>query len=354
MEGFGFQLGSHIRAIEIDEVLTCLDELQKQLGPMAQPEAALNGRYWLAMDLIRFFGPVVMAPTNLGRLKSHIERLLTNVIKPGAQAALPDYPGLTVKGLNIFHVLALYTVGDPLKTEVLFTSLKRAGIVSQSFLRAKCSESGFLPIHFAAEIGNMQMINELLKQDPEQILLVDNMSSTASDIARENGLSSIATYLRDKEIAERQKRQVGTAISELDRTDAANVKKRRLSTQAMEGLPSPAAKKGAVDAMMDMLKQFQPDAGLNGVVSAVLPKQTDTSQRDLNRLTDFIRQICNEIPAGPVMVDAYVSLLIRLGITKLSELKADIASPEVSGRLPSWFKLEIELNIDRAISKYPS
>jgi hypothetical protein len=351
MEGFGFQLGSHIRAIEIDEVLTCLDELQKQLGTMAQPEAALNGRYWLAMDLIRFFGPVVMAPTSLGRLKSHIERLLTNVIKPGAQASLPDYPGLTVNGLNIFHVLALYTVGDPLKTEVLFTSLKRAGLVSQSFLRAQCSESGFLPIHFAAEIGNMQMINELLKQDPEQILLVDSMSSTASDIARENGLSSIATYLRDKEIAERQKRQVGTAISELDRTDG-NVKKRRLSTQAMEGLPSPV-KKGAVDAMMDMLKQFQPDDALSGVVSAVVTKQTDTSQRDLNRLTDFIRQICNEIPAGPVMVDAYVSLFIRLGITKLSELKADIASPEVSARLPSWFKLEIELNIDRAISKYP-
>ena len=352
MDGFGYQLGSHIRAIEIDEVLTCLDDLKKKLGKKTESDDVLHARYWLAMDLIRFFGPCVLDPTSLGRFKVHIELLLTGIIKHGAEPTLPDYPGLTVKGLNIFHVLALYTYGDPLKTEVLFTSLKRAGLVSQPLIRAKCSESGYCPVHFAAEIGNMQMINELLKQDPEQILLVDSMSNTASDIARENGLSSIATYLRDKEIAERQKRQVGTAISELDRTDA-NAKKRRLSTQAMGGLPSPV-KKGAVDDMMDMLQQFQPSSVASAVVPGVLAKQTDNSQRDLNRLTDFIKQICNEIPAGPVMVDAYVSLLIRLGITKLSELKADISKPEVGGRLPSWFKLEIEVNIDRAISNNPS
>lgn len=322
-----------VDGFDIDGVLNWLDD-RKSVDRFPSPHAG----YWTAMELVCNFGPITLERCQLIRFKDHFQSLISRSSK---DSHLHTYPGLNIEGFNIVHALAMFTPLDQFKAEVLFSALRRAGLVTQETLRARCSEAGWIPIHLAAEVGNAKIIEEILKMDPSQILLTNNGNMSAGDIAEGNGLSAISTQLRDKERKERQKRQVASAISDMNPMVDTSVQ------------PKKAA---AVDDMMHMLinlqKPLRPsettappdededmsDDTVNEVIEAVESFPNDSYQGELDRLVDLITSVCRKVPHGPLMADAYVTLSMRLGIFKIVDLKTSLEDPLIACRYPSWFK----------------
>ena len=235
-EVFAERLMEAIDSIELDQTLSYLDSLRASNHEDRNPYA----RYFLAIDLVLKFGAAPISVPQMTRLQAHFQRLVEHSL-PNMAETLPDYPGLGVAGVNILHVVAMYTVNDPVKAEAFFTALKRAKLATKENLSARCALAAATPLHLAAESGTKQMIEMILGMDRKQLAVTNAHGQTASDIAASSGLSSLATFLADKETEQIRKRQLREAASSI----------------TAESPPTDEAPRTAVTNMMEMLKGYQ-------------------------------------------------------------------------------------------------
>ena len=214
---------------QVDALLTALDEIDvegvlKLLGPLLasrtaggvkRPPSRPVSCYFLAMDIFRLLGSAQMTQEQLLELQGYVKGLLLEAF-PTPPETLPDYPSMeSVPGVNIFHVLALYTVNDGTKAEVFFSALKQAGLAVKAHLRAECGTLKATPLHLAAEMGNKQVIESILRYDPNSLHVTNAEGSTASEIAAAHNFSNLATVLRNKETDYLRKKQIQAAAKEM-------------------------------------------------------------------------------------------------------------------------------------------
>ena len=327
-EKFAHQLREFIDDRDVDQVLRCLDGLKLHFSSNAE---ANFSRYWLAFELIAVFGPVKLSLDQLKRLKEHVQFLLETV--GGKHDELPPFPGLDLQGVNILHALAVFTAEDPLKAEMFFSALKRAGFVTKTLLRARCAPNESLPLHLAAEVGNVQTARDIQKIDTQQLILTNGAGLTAGDIAEAAGHTALASGLRVNEKSERQKRQVATAIN-------------ALSTENPEPTVAPPPGGSAVSDMLDMLRGFQSAQLVRGSPG---DEQEMEKHAELSRLKILIRNICESAPGGVFMSDAYFKFLVRLGIRTRADVAKLFADPYMSLKVPSWMRMALHDSISSSL-----
>lgn len=218
----GGQFAAAVEARDIAQTLGFLEGLKSLLTAtdLRFLGDVLASEYFLVMDLIRCFGPVELTKDQLVRIKDCIQLLLETAINgqpSGWHDKLPAFPGLSSlpeNGINVYHVLAIYTKTDPLKAEVFFSVLKRMGYATERLLRGQAATHGSLPLHLAAEVGNERVALDILNLDREQISIKNNLGQTACQLAEVNGHSALAAKLRGKERLVEPKRGGGGIVEQ--------------------------------------------------------------------------------------------------------------------------------------------
>jgi hypothetical protein len=314
---FAEQLREFIDDRDVDQVLRCLDGLKQQIS--AQPPSAVNfPLYFIAYELVCVFGPVKLSVDQLLRLREHLQFLLQSV---GKREEYPDFPGMAVKGVSILHALSVFTAEDALRAESFFTAMKRAGIVTRTLLRARCEPSDSLALHLAAETGNAQAANDIVKVDKEQLIITNGSGATAADVAEAAGHAALAKSLRSKEMALRQSKQVGNAIKDL-KTDPVS---------------EPTTQGTAVNNMMNTL------IGYNQLQRGALVDEREMAMHEeLRKLKLLIKNICEPVPGAPFFADLYFKMLVRRGITKPADVKKAFQEDRLfAAKFPSWMRLAL-------------
>jgi hypothetical protein len=209
------ELLKNLDQIEVDIVLATVEGLiADKLRDATFDDRKPTARYFLAMDLVRKFGSVDMTVKQLIKLCSSIEKLILQSFpdaRSRANTPLPNYPGLDIEGINIFHVTAIYTLNQPDTCNAIFNATKKAGLISKTHLRAGCGDLKTTPLHVAAEQGNKAFIDCILRTDPSQLTFPNSEGVMACEMAEAQGWSAIAALLRDKEHERLKKRALDSA-----------------------------------------------------------------------------------------------------------------------------------------------
>lgn len=405
--------------IEVDLALRSLERLVKvrERNPKYLDRKPF-ARYFLVIDLIRRFGSAPTSIPQLQALSAVIEKLLIQAFPDARERSsvpLPHFPSLGIEGVNIFHVIALYTANDPDKAGAFFTAAKKAGLASRTHLRSQCGESESTALHIAAGVGNKTAIDFILRNDAGQLMMSNGESLTAGEIAGANGFGGIAAMLRDKEQDHLKKKALGSAatavyneqlsarpssegtpvaeLRELSRGDAFNRMVELLragKNLTPEAIEAPAAKKKRSPIRQDPRLNPQtetppstpplpgqsdsgdaadappvdppsgPTSGddrtldeeLEALPPPVLPisaPERDATKHEIVALRMFVKVVCERLPNGSVMREAYTDFLQRLGISRLDKLKSSVSNPVLSAKFPLWIRKAIEESIDEYI-----
>jgi hypothetical protein len=321
---------------------------------------------------------------------------------------------LGIEGVNIFHVIALYTANDPDKAGAFFTAAKKAGLASRTHLRSQCGESESTALHIAAGVGNKTAIDFILRNDAGQLMMSNGESLTAGEIAEANGFGGIAAMLRDKEQDHLKKKALGSAatavyneqlssrpssegtpvaeLKEFSRGDAFNrmVELLRagqnLTPEAMEAPPAkkqrspirqdprlnphietpstpPLPVQSESNDSADVPPHDPPSGATSGddrtldeemealppPVVPIGPPEREATEHEIEALRMFVKVVCERLPDGSVMREAYTNFLQRLGISRLDKLKSSVSNPVLSAKFPVWMRRAIEESIDEYI-----
>ena len=324
-------LQAALEHVEISPLIALLKEACRNEKPHIS-------KYFLVMDLVRFLGPATVAREDLIAIQALITRLLVQAV-PHA-LSLPEYPSLQSR-VNVFHVLAIYACNDREKTEIFFSAIKQAGLARKNHLRAMCGKLGSTPLHLSAENGNAALIDLILLNDPNQIMLRNADGLTAADIVPA-AHSEIASLLKKKESEFLRKQQLKGAAKEVS------------ISHSSESSPPPEEPRNAFESMMEVLRGYnrQPAAP----VFAAPPKplaNLDPEEVEFHAMRVFIKGICERVPQGELYAELYLDFFKRLGITKLSVLKAQLFNSFNASKLPPWLKHAIDLEIDSVVTTSP-
>ena len=346
---------------QIQPLIALLEELVTKSSATCSSQKPFS-KYFLVMDLVRILGTCskISRPELLA-----IQTLITKLVlqafpdeRERADVPLPEYPSLSVDGVNVFHILALYTSGDREKTEIFFSALKRAGIASKCHLRAVCGRLKSTPLHLSAELNNIAMAELLLANDPIQIMTRNADGMTAADIAGSFS-NEISKILKARESEFLRKRQLKGAVKDV------------VMTAASPPLPCPAVEQQhevissenpAFARMMEMLKGYSmqavegsqrqtppmfsspPRGHLGYRTSAVGPSYLQ--EEKFHQFARFIRSICQRVPGGDVYGELYLDYFSRLGIRETQALRDHLMNNLNALKLPVWLKRAIEVEIE--------
>jgi hypothetical protein len=349
-EQFAEQFISFVDSGDVDQVLRCLDGLKTRLS-IDTNATNRHARYWLAIDSLRCLGPLELSRDQLLRLRGFFQYLVesaipASVVGKGWQEKLPEYVGLeNCSGVNVFHVLALSTSTDPVKAEAFFSTLKRAGYVSETLLRGKCYPGESLPIHLACEVGNEQVVLDILRYDRDQIGIRDEKGLTVSQIAESFGHKDLAGKLREKTsgivrpiaapaVSAPEKRQKVVGTDMLDMLQG-------FHNQHHQSVTSP------IPRSVGMALAGPHAIASVSAVEPVAPTQRSEDrvveiQAGLSRLKKLIITVCEQIPGGLLMADFYYFFLVRSGITNVSDLKSEANWERLKDRFPTWMRTKLE------------
>ena len=350
-----------LRKLETVPVILLLEEVV-QFSTGGFNEA----KYFLVMDLVRILGPAKGIPRHdLVAIQGLMVELIKQAFRDVREIAdlpLPQYPSLNVDGVNVFHVVALYTSKDNEKAELFFTALKRAGIASKAHLRAVCGALKSTPLHLAAENGNSSFVDLILANDPNQIMIRNSQGMTAADVAASN----IASVLKEKESEYRRRKQLKGAAKEVIASTNSSSTPDESITNAITGEKS--ERKNAFTSMLEVLKGYNSGApsarpafpSPPGSVahdprfvmysqSLLPPSSVSSTSREVTEVTGvekLIKGICHKVPGGEIYGNLYAYFLLRLGIDKLPMLRAQMYNPMIACKFPPWLKRAIENEID--------
>jgi len=164
-----------------------------------------------------FGGLPEMTQDQLKRIIFYVRELLKQAFVEGVPSLLPKYPGLEkvlgdgADGLNILHLIALYTKPHPELAKGFISAAQSVGLWTKDLLRVGLKSNGAIPLHVAAEANNRLVVEQLLIRDDSQVEIRNEEGLLASEIAQAAGNSSMAAYLNDEEIKFKTKKSLFSA-----------------------------------------------------------------------------------------------------------------------------------------------
>jgi hypothetical protein len=336
-------------AVQVQPLIALLEELLAT-SAACSPQKPFS-KYFLVMDLVRILGPSnKISRSELLIIQTLITKLALQAFpdeRERADVPLPEYPSLGVDGVNVFHIMALYTSGDREKAEIFFSDLKRAGIASKCHLRAVCGRLKSTALHLAAERNNIAMAELVLANDPIQIMTRNADGMTAADLAGSFS-NEISKILKVRESEFLRKRQLKGAVKDV-------------VTAASSPLPSDvviSSENPAFARMMEMLKGYSmqqrqappifssPPRGHVGYRTSLAALGPYQQEEKFHQFARFIRSICQRVPGGDVYGELYLDYFSRLGIRETQSLRDHLLNNLNALKLPVWLKRAIEVEIE--------
>jgi hypothetical protein len=386
---FGLELMNAIDDVDIEALFRYLDALV--VKNKSQPSREKYSKYFIAMDIVRMFGGVPnMTKDHLKMMVEYMEQLLKQAFADGVPSELPDYPGLDRvigeggKGVNILHLIALYTQSNPDLAHGFISAVRNAGLFSKEIIKSAIKANGAVPLHIAAEANNRPVVELLIRRDDSQLEILNEEGLSASEVAESAGNSSMSAFISEQEAAYRRKIQLRDSanfviqekeglfgrkdtvagavlpvqsVAQPNPSGADNMMN-FLRTQLMESSVSEMSSSGDTSAVSStpssgledtLMTSADADSELRMALltSMLRPDQPDDPRKaaadrenEIQRLGSFIESICDPkiVPCGDVFWTVYWEFVARMGITRLDKfLTAFKKDPSFAARFPGFF-----------------
>ena len=400
---FAADLMRAVDEVDTEEVFRLLQRILVDEGN--NPSRHRYSKYFIAMDIVRMFGGAPnMTKDQLERMLKYMELALKQAFKDGVPEKLPGYPGLkaaasgdagkaAVDGINILHLIALYTQPNPQLAEGFMVVAGRCGLLKPDLIRTPIKSSGAIALHLAAEVNNRPIVQLLLLRDAFQHEIRNEEDMLASEIAYQAGNNSLAAFLEEKEreyMTRKSIREAADTYSNISSVVSRNDDTSVDNQVGQEVAPTPVL--SGADRVVMMLNEngevssgadspFDETSGggaadtemtdanltlLSGILrQASLANQANSPPRDprfaamledqvgeepsekrsrereveIQNLGSFIKDVCDGIPGGDEYWHLYWEFLNRFGITTVKKLTNGIErDPSFVDRLPVVFR----------------
>jgi hypothetical protein len=328
---FAERLDHHLEEGEVDNALGLLDVFRAKLDLNSHIAKDIFPLHMLGIWFVETLGPLDLSKDQLVRIKGffeHICRIIAKHNQDGSGLGELKHAGLENMEIpSLLETIAIFTANQQGNGEIFYSVLKRTGLLVPSILRKRSRANNSLPIHIAAETGNAYIVFEILKADRDQLHMVNAIEQTAGQIAEAAGHTVLANELTKRETVGRERN--GLALA------GRGALKRKLpepEPMMAEVVQKEQKQQGAssIDDMLSMLKGFIP-----AEEPSVSERQVQVHAQ-LEELKTFIRVVCNSVPGGKLLGPSYSEFFLRLGITNVEQLKAEVQKGTLRDRVPSW------------------
>jgi len=383
---FATELMKSVDDVEISDLFRFLREMVINRGD--RPGKLPYSRYFLAMDIVRMYGSIPgLTRDQITELISFVENLLLQSVKQMASldTGLPVYPGLEgtdSEGVNILHVIAMYTQSNPELAEGFLNAARNAGLLTKINTKAGGKVNGIIPLHVAAECNNRPVVEILIRKDESQLGIHNAQGLSASDIALGVGNTSMAAFIMDKEKEYRRKKSLreasrvvskeglnllgvvepfaptaviavadpGTsetpAVTASEQTGIAKMLELlRGGTRAANGTETSTPESSSRDPRIsseESSDQTVDESGEDAAGDTCTREESTPSIADreeqVKELGKFIQEGFETVPNGDMLWTVYWEFVVRSGITQVDQLKAALKRDDkFCDKFPNFF-----------------